>query len=398
MIFMAYRFISAENVSGKTLVVRLGLDSSIENGKIVVSERLREHAGTVAFLCKKGARLVLLAHQGRKGNEDFFSLEQHAKELSKLSKTKIFFCSWKEDFVSAIKNMKFGEAILLDNTRFNDDEAVEKTPEEHSKSPWIRKIAAASDFFVQDALNACHRAHASVIGFRPLLPCFAGPALEKEIKALESFESVEKNRLFILGGAKIEDSVKMIRFLLENKKADVILLGGLLGELFLKSKGIALGAKDNFFAQNGLDRLVPDAQDVLQKFPGKIFLPLDIAVEEKGKRKEILCVDLPSSSSIMDIGKRAVSAMKSQIGKCDFFVFNGPLGVFEKKNFAKATKEIFMEFKKSKKPGILGGGDTETALQKLGFSTRDFCHVSLAGKALLEYLSGKKLPGLEILK
>ncbi len=378
--------------------MRLGLDSSFENGKVVVSERLRAHAKTVALLCKKGARLALLAHQGQKGNEDFFSLEQHAKELAKLSKTKVFFCPWQSDFVAAIKNLKNGQALLLDNTRFHDDEAIEKTPEEHSKSPWIKAIALVSDFFVEDALNVCHRGHASVLGFGPLLPSFAGPALEKEMKALEKFETRKKNKLFILGGAKIEDSVKMIGFLLENKKADAICIGGLLGELFLKAKGISLGAKDDFFSEKGFDNLVPKARKILNVFSSKIFLPLDVAVEENGKRKELAIGQLPNPNPISDIGPKTIDAMKMQIAKADFFVFNGPLGVFEKKGFEFGTKKIFAAFKKSKKPGILGGGDTEMALQKLGFSIKDFYHVSLAGKALLEYFSGKQLPGLEILK
>ncbi len=191
---MVCRFISLENVKGKTLVVRLDLNSPFESGKILVSQRLREHSETVAGLCKKGARLVLLAHQGRKGNEDFVSLKQHAGELEKLSKTKVSFCPWQSDFVAAIKNLENGRALLLDNTRFQDDEATEKTPEAHSKSPWIKAIALVSDFFVEDALSVCHRSHASVLGFGPLLPCFAGPALEKEMKALEKFETRKKKQ------------------------------------------------------------------------------------------------------------------------------------------------------------------------------------------------------------
>ncbi|MDD5163933.1 MAG: phosphoglycerate kinase [Candidatus ainarchaeum sp.] len=394
---MAYKFISSENVKEKTLVVRLDLNSSIESGKLIVSSRIREHGKTVEALCKKGARLVLLAHQGRKGDEDFTSLEQHALALARLSKTKVFFCPWKSDFAKAIADLKFGQALLLDNTRFQSDEAIEKTPEEHSKSQWVNSIASVSDFFVEDALSACHRSHASVVGFGPLLPCFAGMQLEKEIIALEKFET-SKNRLFVLGGAKIDDSVKMIGFLLENRKADAVCLGGLLGELFLKAKGIMLGAKDNFFSEKGFDRLVPKAGEILNNFSQQIFLPLDVAVDENGKRKEVLAGRLPSNFPIMDIGAGTIFAIKEKISSADFFVFNGPLGIFEKKGFELGTKEIFAALKKSGKQGILGGGDTETALQGLGFSLKDFYHVSLAGKALLEYLSGKKLPGLEILK
>ncbi|MDD5148484.1 MAG: phosphoglycerate kinase [Candidatus ainarchaeum sp.] len=396
---MAYKFISPQAVKGKTLAVRLDLNSPVEKGKIVVSARLREHAKTVAGLSKKGARLALLSHQGRKGDGDFIPLEQHAKALAGISGKKISFCGWQEDFVSAIKNLKDGEAVLLDNTRFQEDEAVEKSPEEHAKSPWIQKIASVSDFFVEDALSVSHRPHASVVGFAPLLPCFAGPQLEKELDALEKFGSAEpKKRLFILGGAKIGDSLKMIGFLLQNNRAEKILLGGLLGELFLKAGGLSLGERDAFFSEKGLDKLVPEAAEAMQKFPGKIFPPLDVALDEKGKRREIPAVKLPSESMIMDIGKKTISSMKKHIEDADFFVFNGPLGVFEKKQFAEGTKEIFSEFKKTKKTGILGGGDTETAIQALGFSMHDFYHVSLAGKALLECLSGETLPGLEILK
>jgi len=190
----------------------------------------------------------------------------------------------------------------------------------------------------------------------------------------------------------------LIEVLLQDKKADSIAVGGLLGELFLKAKGISLGSKDAFFAEKGFDRLVPKASEVLRKFQEKIFLPIDVALDGNGKRKEILAAELPSKNTIVDIGSKTISAIKQQVSKADFFVFNGPLGIFEKKESAVGTKEIFSALKKSRKPGILGGGDTELAIEALGFSVKDFFHVSLAGKALLEYLSGKSLPGLEILK
>ena len=394
---MPYDFISSQNVKGKTLVVRLDLNSSVENGKILVSARIKAHAETVKELAQKGAKLVLLAHQGRKGDADFISLSHHARALAKYSERDVFFASWKEDFEKIIKGLASGEVLLLENTRFQEDEAVDKTPEEHSKSSWIKKIAANSDFFVQDALSACHRAHASVVGFFPLIPCFAGLQLEKELSALEKAEKVKKT-LFILGGAKPEDSVQLTGSLLKNKKAESVFAGGLPGELFLKAKGISLGEKEKFFEEKGFNKLLGNAKELLKTFPKKILLPMDVALDAEGTRKEISVEELPSGYSIKDIGSGTVDLIKKKISESEFVVFNGPLGVYEEDAFILGTKEVFGFLSESAKPCILCGGDTETALEELNFSIEDFFYVSLAGKALLEYLSGKKLPGLEILK
>ena len=394
---MPYDFISSQNVKGKTLVVRLDLNSSVENGKILVSARIKAHAETVKELAQKGAKLVLLAHQGRKGDADFISLSHHARALAKYSERDVFFASWKEDFEKIIKGLASGEVLLLENTRFQEDEAVDKTPEEHSKSSWIKKIAANSDFFVQDALSACHRAHASVVGFFPLIPCFAGLQLEKELSALEKAEKVKKT-LFILGGAKPEDSVQLTGSLLKNKKAESVFAGGLPGELFLKAKGISLGEKEKFFEEKGFNKLLGNAKELLKTFPKKILLPMDVALDDEGTRKEISVEELPSGYSIKDIGSGTVDLIKKKISESEFVVFNGPLGVYEEDAFILGTKEVFGFLSESAKPCILCGGDTETALEELNFSIEDFFYVSLAGKALLEYLSGKKLPGLEILK
>ncbi len=395
---MVYRFISAENVFGKTIALRADLNSAVEGGNVIVSARIREHAQTIKNLSNKGAKVVVLSHQGQKGDDDFLSLKQHAVALEKLTGKKINFFTWEQDYLKEIKFSKNGDIILLENTRFNEGEAVEKTSEEHSKEDFVKNIAEVVDFFVLDALSVAHRSHASVVGFNVLVPARVGPVLEKEIRALEKLSNISQGKLLVLGGAKIEDSVKLLKHMLDKKMVDRVIIGGLFGELFLKAKGINFGKKEDFFVSKNFPQILPEAQKILELHSGKIVLPIDLALDENGKRKEISLEHLPSSFSSMDIGEKTAKLFADEISKAKLIVFNGPMGVYEKEGFEKGTKEVLEAIGNSKAFSILGGGDTETALDLLKLDKSKFGHVSLAGKALLSYLSGKELAGLKALQ
>ncbi len=287
----------------------------------------------------------------------------------------------------------------MENTRFLDFEEKELTPEEHSKNKVIQEIASVSDAFVLDALSVSHRSHASVVGFIPLLPSFAGPVLEKEIINLDkAINSTEKPRLLVLGGAKPEDSLKTLVFFLKENRADKALLAGIFGELFLAAKGIDFGKKQDFFESKGFTALIPEIKKVLDEFSEKLVLPEDFAFDDNNKRKEILVSMLPSELISKDIGKKTIKKFSEEISKAKLTVFNGPPGVFEEKPFSFGTKQVFEAMKENKGFTFLGGGDTETALSSLGFSAKDFSFVSLSGKASLKYLSGKKLVAVEALR
>jgi len=396
---MNYKSIFDYKLKGKTVFLRADLNSSVVEGRVVISSRLREHSKTIYALSEENAKLVVMSHQGRPNEKGFISLERHAHFIKKFIDSPVKFVKWEDDFETEIKNMKNGEIILLDNTRFQKNEQQKKTAEEHGEDEFIKKLGPLGDFFVQDALSVCHRQHATVIGFKKYMPCVIGPNLEKELIALNELENGKHHKLLLLGGAKLKDSVNLLAGMLENKLCDKVCIGGLFGDLFLKAKGIDFGAKEEFFKEKGLNELIPQAKEILEKYKTKIVLPIDLAISIQGKvRKEIPLNELPSEYVPKDIGRSTTELFKKEIRAADMVIFNGPMGVYEKKIFAIGTKKALESIAFHRCFSIIGGGDTERALTKFGLLPQDFSHVSLAGKALLQYLSGKPLPGLEILE
>ncbi|PJA20433.1 MAG: phosphoglycerate kinase, partial [Candidatus Diapherotrites archaeon CG_4_10_14_0_2_um_filter_31_5] len=338
-------------------------------------------------------------HQGRKGQEDFVSLKNHLPLLEKLIGKKIFFSTWAEDFKKKISSLKEGEILLMENTRFLDFESEEKTPEEHSKQPLIKDLALVSDAFVLDALSVSHRSHASVVGFIPLLPSYSGPVLDAEITNLDKALNFQEHpRLLFLGGAKPEDSLKTLSFFLKENKTDKVLVSGIFGELFLVALGKKFGKKDEFFESKGFFSLLPEIKGLYEKFREKIVLPKDFALDKNGKKANISVEQLPLDFISKDIGEKTIQDFSKEISKAKLIVFNGPPGVFEEKAFSLGTKAILKAMSESSAFTFLGGGDTGTALESLGFSSKQFSFVSLSGKASLNYLSGKKLVAVEELK
>jgi len=396
-------------LKGKTVFLRADINSSVVEGRVVISSRLREHSKSIYALSEEGARVVVLSHQGRPGEYEFIPLKRHADHIRKFISRPVKFVKWEDDYVGAIKAMKDGEVIVLDNTRFQKEEQEDKSVQEHSKDDFIKKLGPLGDLFVQDALSVCHRPHATVVGFAPYMPCVVGPVLGKEIEALDKLKDTKKKgKLAVLGGSKLSDSVGILKGMLESGMSDEACIGGLFGELLLKAKGVDFGAKEKFFAEKGFAKLLPDAKKLLEKHGTKIILPTDLALEVpaangKGngpfpKRKEINVSDLPSEFSTMDIGTQTTEAFKKKIRASQVVVFNGPMGVYEKTRFSVGTKKILEAIAFHRCFSIIGGGDTERALTSFGLVPQDFSHVSLAGKALLQYLSAEPLPGLEILE
>lgn len=423
---MGYKTVFDYPIKGKTVFLRADLNSPVVEGRVVISSRLREHSKTIYALSEECAKVVVLSHQGRPGEEEFIPLKRHADHIRKFIGKTLRFVKWEDDYVSAIKSMKDGEVIVLDNTRFQKEEQEDKSPEEHSKDAFMKKLGPLGDLFVQDSLSVCHRPHATVVGFKPCMPCVVGPVLAKELEALSKLNDSKGNgKLVVLGGSKLSDSLGILSGMLDNKMTNEACIGGLFGELFLKAKGVNFGAKEKFFAEKGFDKLIPQAKKILDKHSAKLILPIDLAVEvsngnaknpvqaEKGnghaghaekdvghagKRKELKVGALPSAYPTMDIGTETTELFKKKIRAASVVVFNGPMGVYEKTRFSVGTKKILEAIAFHRCFSIIGGGDTERALTSFGLVPQDFSHVSLAGKALLQYLSAEPLPGLEILE
>jgi phosphoglycerate kinase len=390
------------DVEGKTVLIRVDINSPFNEltEKISNNERIREHAKTIKELANKKAKVVILAHQGRKGDPDFIHLEQHAKLLEKYIKKPVGFV---DDVVGQkakekIESLTPGEIILLDNVRFLEDETEEKSPEEHANSQIVRNLAPIADIFVNDAFSVAHRSHASVVGFTRVLPSYAGRVMEKEIIASEKALKPEHPTVYILGGAKPEDCLNIMKYMLQNKTLDVALTCGVVGELFLLAKGYHLGkATMKFFEKKEFTRFAKDAKMLLEKYGSKIEMPIDVAIEEKRKRKEISVESLPTTRQLMDIGNDTVKNYEQFFKKAKTIVVKGPAGVYEKSGFETGTKKILDSVAKTKAFTLICGGDTTVALEKLGIDKTKFSYVSIAGGALITHLSGKPMPGIESL-
>ena len=223
--------------------------------------------------------------------------------------------------------------------------------------------------------------------------------MERELKSLSRvLESPEKPCLFILGGAKADDSLEISKYVLDNKIADYVLTGGVVGQVFLAAKGINLGKSNMaFLEKKELMGFVPGIKELIKKYPDRIKTPKDVAVEVNGKRKEIAVEELPTDYSMFDIGTKTVQECATIIRKAKSIVISGPMGVYENKEFLYGTKNIFEEIAKSKAFSLAGGGHTISALQELGLSNK-ISYISTAGGALIEFLMGKKLPGVVALE
>ncbi len=396
------------SLSGRAVFCRIDLNCPLDGKKQPqLSPRISAHARTVLDLASMGAKTVLLAHQGRKGDEDFTSLAPHAKllegEAAKLARAEgkkaphIRFvddvCG--ENAKTAIRSLKNGEVVLLQNVRYLDDET--KFEKNGGKSELVKNLSPFCDVFVLDAFSCAHRAHASVVGFSKV-PCLAGRVMEQELEALGKFSRPKRPVVFVLGGAKPDDSLPILKAWLEAKKLDYALCGGLLGSLMLLASGRELGQTKEFLAKKEALAKLDEAKELLLKHSGKIVLPIDVVVDADGAPSMLDAGRLPSPYLIMDIGPATSRHFSSLIRSAGSIVMNGPMGVYEKDEFANGTRSVLEAIASSGGFSLLGGGHTLSALDKFRIERSNLGYVSLSGKALIEYLSGEKLPGVEMLQ
>jgi len=392
------------NFKNKVALVRVDFNSPIdpETKKVLDDTRIRAHAQTtIKELCEKGAKIVILAHQGRPGDPDFTPLKQHAEILGKILGKPVKYVEdlFGEKAQKAVRGLKSGEILVLENVRTFPDEQNKGTPEEHAKSEFVQKLAPLGDVFVNDAFAAAHRAHISIVGFTAVLPSVAGGIMEKELKALgKVLEAPEKPCVYILGGAKADDSLDISRYVLKNNIADRILTGGVVGHLFLAAKGLNLGKPNmELLEKRELMGLVPGIQELMNVYPRKIETPTDIAIEVEGKRKEMTIERLPTNYPVYDIGAKTVKKYSDIIRGAKSIVISGPVGVFENVEFSLGTREIFKAIVASKAFSLVGGGHTVAAVEKLELADK-MSYVSTAGGALIEFLMGKRLAGVVALE
>jgi phosphoglycerate kinase len=370
-----------ENINGKTILLREDLNSDVVNRKVLMSERIKESAQVIRLLKNKKAKIVVIAHQGRPGEKDFTSLEQHAKLLNKFVKIKFVpdIIGFKAE--NAIKNLRPGEALLLDNIRKLKDEFS------IGKGPFVEKLSKWCDIYVNDAFSVCHRPQASVVSFPKYMKSFVGPLLEREVNALRKINL--KNCLFILAGAKPEDNVMLLK---KNK----VLACGLFGQLCLVAEGQNLGAQNIYLKENisDYDSSIKELKVKLGSMKNLVKTPIDFAVKVNGKRKELDLEDFPSKYEIYDIGEKTQKLFIKEIKHAKSIYMKGPAGFYSDNKFFEGTFSILKAISQGHAFSILGGGQLSDAIAKSKIPVKRFGHISLSGGALLQYLAGEKLPGL----
>ncbi len=396
-------------VKGKKVLVRVDFNSPIdpETGALQDDTRIRSHARTIQNLAERGAKVIVMAHQGRPGDPDFISLEQHAKVLSTVLGRPVKFVNsiFDEKARNEISRLNEGGILVLENTRFYSAENEERPVEEQAKTAMVQELAPLLDFYVNDAFSAAHRSQPSLVGFIKVLPSVVGYTMKEELAALTKAagSSTEKPCVYVLGGAKPKDTLKVIEYVLEQNIADIILASGVMGNLFLLAKGFEMGdAYRNFLSENGYLDNIGKATEVLGKFEKKIELPEDLAIEDNGQRVEVSLDELPLSKIPCDIGKKTIERFSEILNKAKTIVCNGSPGQYEKEIFAVGTKEVFSAIAESTDKGafsVAGGGHTIAGLNKYGLLDR-ISFVSTSGKAMLLLLMGehKKLAVIEAFK
>ncbi|CAG0958610.1 MAG: phosphoglycerate kinase [Candidatus Methanoperedens sp.] len=394
-----YLTIDDIDTKGKTVLCRLDLNSPMDpNGIILDDSRFRSHHITLKEL--EDSKVVILSHQSRPGKSDFTTMEPHARLLSKLMKRNINYIDdiFGSHAIDSIKKMSIGDIILLENTRFYSEESIERAPKDHKKTHMVRRLAAVCDIFLNDAFSVSHRSHLSVTGFTESLPSIAGRIMEKEIDSLNRGMSCsERPCVYVLGGTKVDDSIKVTKNVLERGCADRVLVTGVVANVFLAASGVNIGDVNiSFIDKQGYLPQIDIAKWLLKRFPKNIGLPVDVALNKNDERIEEKVSNLKPELPIHDIGIETMVKFSEEISNAKTVVMNGPAGVFENEPFALGTHELI---KAGSKSGfsVIGGGHIAAAAEQMGISNK-FSHVSTGGGACIDFLAGEKLPGIEALR
>lgn len=385
------------DVKGKRVLVRVDLNVPVDNGVVTDATRIERIGPAITELADKGAKVILLSHFGRpKGVDPKQSLKPVAAEVARVIKRKVAFAPdcVGEAAEKAVAAMHSGDILCLENTRFH-------AGEEKNDPAFVEQLAKLGEIWVNDAFSAAHRAHASTEGLGHKLPAYAGRAMQEELVALtRALEHPERPLAAIVGGAKISTKLELLGNLLQ--KVDALIIGGAMANTFLLAQGKKMG-KSLVEAD-----LVPTAQKILEQAKAAkrdIVLPVDVVVAQKFEANapsRVVGVDeVGDADMVLDIGPRSVERVVSVLARAKTLVWNGPFGAFEMEPFDKGTVSVAEAAAELTQAGklvtVAGGGDTVAALNAAGVTDR-FTYVSAAGGAFLEWLEGKALPGVEVLR
>jgi phosphoglycerate kinase len=395
---MSIRTLDALEAHGRRVGVRVDVNSPITAGELADDARLLAHLETLSELTDAGGKVAILAHQGRPGGEEFTDLAAHAERFDELLEAPVdyadgTFCATARD---AIEDLGNGEAVVLENTRFYSEETMDFTPKRAAETHLVTKLAPSLDAFVNDAFAAAHRAQASMVGFAARLPAYAGRVMETELEVLGAVDETDRPRVYVFGGAKVQDSIYVAERVLEKGLADEVLTSGIVGNLFLSASGTYLGdGTAEVFERKGVADCIDRAASLLEKYQDRIRVPTDVVVDADGSRTVLDVEQLPHAAPALDVGPETAAAYAETIENARTAVLNGPAGVAERDAFADGTRQIYQAATRAP-TSIVGGGDTAAALRRLGIE--GFTHLSTGGGAALTMLAGDSLPTVEALR
>ena len=381
-------------LKGKKVLIRADFNVPMKNGKITDDTRIKAAVKTISYVLANGGKAILFSHLGRiKTKEDKreYSLAPVAERLSDIMGKEVLFSDKTrgKDLEAGIEGLKNGEILMVQNTRYED---LHNSKESRNDAVLGKYWASLGDLFVNDAFGTAHREHASNVGISEHLPTVSGFLMQKEIEFIGGAVDNPKTPFAaILGGAKVSDKINVIDNLIN--KADKILIGGGMANTFLKAQGHSIGTslveEDN----------IKVAEELLEKAGGKLILPVDVVVaaefSNEAEHSNVSVDNIPDDMMALDIGTETVKLYEEALKGAKTVVWNGPMGVFEMSNFAQGTVGVCQAIAELEDAvTIIGGGDSASAAQVLGFADQ-FSHISTGGGASLEYLEGKELPGLK---
>mgnify|MGYP002574895271 FL=1 len=383
------------DLKGKKVFVRCDFNVPMdENQNITDNTRIKAALPTIKYLLEQNCKIILASHLGRPKGEvkPEFSLKPVAKELSKLLGKDVIMANdvIGEDATSKAENLKEGEIMLLENVRFHREE-TDNDPE------FAKKLASMAEIFVNDAFGTAHRAHASTTGIADYIPGVAGFLIEKELKFLgNAINNPERPFVAILGGAKVSDKIGVIDSLLD--KVDTLMIGGGMAYTFFKAQGYNVG---NSLCEVEKTDLALEEMKKAKAKGVKLLLPIDTKIGKEFKpdteSKTVAWTEIPDEWEGFDIGEKTIEMFKRELQNAKTVIWNGPLGLFEFDQFAIGTNEIAKTLADLDATTIIGGGDSAAAVTKAGLADK-MTHISTGGGASLEFLEGKKLPGIECLQ
>ncbi len=397
---MAVATLDAGAFSSRTIGLRVDINSPVDaDGSLLDDSRFCAHLETIEELLEHDAAVVILAHQGRPGREDFTSLSAHASHLGELLDREVSFVDsvFSSSARDAISDLDSGELLCLENLRFASEELLTVEPAEGAKTHLVSRLSEVLDVYVNDAFAVAHRSQPSVVGFPERLPSFAGRLMEREQAVLGDLTSTPSPRVALLAGAKIDDSLAVLERLLQDDLVDRVLAGGLVANAFFVAGGEDPGeATERDLVERGYGETIERAAAARDRFGDRIVVPTDVVVPADAGRSTVDVASFPLDGTVpRDIGPETIATWRSYLSEAATVICNGPVGQFEDERFADGTAALF-EAAAQAEYAIAGGGDTSAALAR--FDIEGFEHVSTGGGAALTLLSGRELPGLQALE